>query len=96
LAAGHIVAENEAAQRKANALNARFKPMEPDRVKAPEFGWDYAATHRVMPGPAGGGLVISINDHCQLLIMPLPFIGCILGKQEANGGLFKNLHGPAD
>jgi hypothetical protein len=92
LAAGHIVEQEETAQRQADALNARFKPLAPDSIRAPEFGWDYAATHRVMPAPSGIGLVISINDNCQLLIMPLPFIGCTLGKLPANGGLFKNMN----
>jgi hypothetical protein len=91
--AKQIVAAEDAAASRANALTARFKPMPPPRVRGPEFGWDYAATHRITPLPQGG-FVYSINDYCQILVLPLPFIGCALGKSHANGDLFKNRHPP--
>ena len=92
LSAQHIVEAEDIAKRQANALTAPFKPLAPDRIRGPEFGWS-AATHRIAPLP-GGGLVYTLNDHCQLLVFPMPFIGCAVGKIEANGDLFKYMHPP--
>jgi hypothetical protein len=55
----------------------------------PQFAWDHAATHRVEAIP-GGGILINLNDNCVLLIFPLPFVGCGIGKRPANGNLFIN------
>jgi hypothetical protein len=88
-----IVAAEDAADRRAHALTSHFKPLPPPRVKGPEFGWDYAATHRVEPLP-GGGLAISLNDNCQLVVLPMPFIGCVIGKLKPNGNLFEYMHPP--
>ncbi len=62
--------------------------------KAPQFDWDYAATHRVEQ-IEGGGLLVHLDDHCVLVLFPLPFIGCGLGTKPANGDLFKNMGAPA-
>jgi hypothetical protein len=91
--AARIVAAEDAAERRANALTAHFKPLPPPRVAGPQFGWDYASTHRFTNLP-GGGFVYAINDNCQILIFIVPFIGCTIGKQPVNGDLFKNLHPP--
>jgi hypothetical protein len=58
--------------------------------KPPEFGWSYAATHRVESLP-GGGLLVKLNDNCVLVFNPLPFFFCAPGKKPANGDLFKNI-----
>ncbi len=71
---------------------ADFAHVFPTQPKMPEqFAWDYAATHRVEALPQGG-LAIHINDNCVLLIFPLPFIGCAIGKKPANGGIFESMH----
>ena len=93
LSAQHIVEAEEIAKRQANALTAHIKPLAPDRVRGPGFGWGYASTHRISPMP-GGGFVYAFSDHCQLMIFPMPFIGCRIGKTKANGDLFKYLHPP--
>ena len=90
--AQQIVAAEDAAKRQANALTARFKPLAPDRVRGPEFGWS-VATHRIAHLP-GGGLAYNLNDHCQLVIFPMLFAGCSIGKIEANGDLFKYMRPP--
>ena len=92
--AQHIVEAEDDAARKAAALTSRFKPLPGPRVRGPEFAWDYAHTHRITPLPRGG-FVIALNDRCSLAILPLPMIGCSVGrKPPANGNLFINLHPP--
>jgi hypothetical protein len=59
-------------------------------AKVPQFGWDYVATHRVESIPEGG-LLVHLNDNCVLVLFPLPFAGCGIGKKPANGELFKNM-----
>ncbi len=88
-----VQAEDEAA-RKAAALTARFKPLPGPRVRGPEFGWDYAPTHRITHAP-GGGFVVALNDRCAILIFLIPMIGCSIGTPPpANGDLFKYMHKP--
>lgn len=70
---------------------AHAYPRQPN--KPPQFAWDYAATHRVETMPQGG-IVIHLNDNCVLLIIPLPFAICSIGKHPANGNLFEHLHDP--
>jgi hypothetical protein len=78
----------------AAALTAHFKPLPGPRVRGPEFGWDYAATHRITR-PEGGGLLIALNDRCAIFIFLLPMIGCSIGPgPPANGDLFKYMHKP--
>ncbi len=38
--------------------------------------------------------IYTINDHCQLVVFPFPFLGCRLGKLPVNGELFRNMHPP--
>lgn len=92
--AQHIVEAEDDAARKTAALTSRFKPLPGPRVPGPEFAWDYAHTHRITPLPRGG-FVIALNDRCSIAILPLPMIGCSVGrKPPANGNLFMNLHPP--
>jgi hypothetical protein len=89
-----IVEAEDAAARRAAALTAHFKPLPGPRVRGPEFGWDYAHTHRVTHAE-GGGLLIALNDRCTIFIFLLPMIGCSIGHQPpANGDLFKFMHKP--
>jgi hypothetical protein len=67
----------------------------PAAAKPPDFGWDYAATHRVESLP-GGGLLINLNDRCVLLLAPLPFAVCGIGTKPANGELFEHMRNAAD
>jgi hypothetical protein len=62
-------------------------------AKAPEFGWDYAATHRVESIPEGG-LLLHLNENCVLVLSPLPFVGCEIGRKKANGDLFEHMQDP--
>jgi hypothetical protein len=92
--AQHIVEAEDDAARKAAALTSRFKPLPGPRVQGPEFAWDYAHTHRITP-LQGGGFVIALNDRCSIAILPLPMLGCSVGrKSPANGDLFKIMHPP--
>jgi hypothetical protein len=89
-----IVEAEDNVARQAAALTARFRPLPGPRVRGPEFGWDYAATHRITR-PEGGGLLIAFNDRCAIFILLLPMIGCSIGpKPPANGDLFKYMHKP--
>jgi hypothetical protein len=63
-------------------------------AKPPEFGWDYAATHRVESLPQGG-LLVNLNDRCVLLLAPLPFAFCGIGTKKANGELFEHMRDAA-
>jgi hypothetical protein len=79
---------NELAQKRHEMDFAHAYPTTP--TKPPQFAWNYAATHRVEALPQGG-LLIHINDNCVLLIFPLPFVGCGIGKLPANGDLFEHM-----
>jgi len=93
--------ELDRAVRDAAAAEASRKPLDfgfpqaftAPSSKSPEFGWSYAPTHRVESMP-GGGLLINLNDNCVIVISPLPFVVCALGKKTANGDLFKHMHDP--
>ena len=61
--------------------------------KVEEFAWDYVATHRVESIPEGG-IVVHLNEHCVLVLFPLPFMGCGIGKKKPNGQLFENMRDP--
>jgi hypothetical protein len=88
LAARDAIAE-ELAQKRHELDFAHAFPTQP---KTPQqFAWDYAATHRIEAIP-GGGMLVHINDNCVLIIFPLPFIGCGIGKRPANGDLFEHRH----
>jgi hypothetical protein len=92
--AQQVVEAEDAAARRVAALTARFKPLPGPRVRGPEFGWDYAHTHRITPAE-GGGLLIALNDRCTIFIFLFPMIGCSIGHQPpANGDLFEFMHKP--
>jgi hypothetical protein len=57
--------------------------------KAPEFAWDRVHTHRVES--VGGALLVHVNDHCMIVLTPLPFPICTPGKRPANGDLFEHM-----
>jgi hypothetical protein len=61
--------------------------------KASQFGWDYVATHRVESIPEGG-LLLHLNENCVLVLFPLPFVGCGIGRKQANGDLFEHMRDP--
>jgi len=63
----------------------------PDRGKKSEFGWDLTHTQRIEPVD-GGGILIRLSDHCVLLVFPLPFVGCGIGKIPPRGDLFDHMH----
>jgi hypothetical protein len=65
----------------------------PDRKQQAEFGWDHSHTHRV-EAVEGGGILIHINDRCALVLFPLPFAGCGIGKIPVRGDLFDHMHAP--
>jgi hypothetical protein len=79
----------ELAQKRHELDFAHVFPAQPK--KSQQFAWDYAATHRIEPIP-GGGMLVHLNDNCVLIIFPLPFIGCAIGKHPANGDLFERRH----
>jgi hypothetical protein len=60
-------------------------------AKKSEFGWDYAATHRVQSN--GVATVIALNDRCSLVLAgPIPFPICGIGKIPPRGDLFDHMH----
>jgi hypothetical protein len=63
----------------------------PDRERKSDFGWDRSHTHRV-EGIEGGGILIHINERCVLVLFPLPFAGCGIGKIPVRGDLFEHMH----
>jgi hypothetical protein len=88
LAAKHALA-TELAQKRHELDFAHAFPAQPK--KSYQFAWDYAATHRIEAIPEGG-MLVHLNDYCVLIIFPLPFIGCGIGKLPANGDLFEHRH----
>jgi hypothetical protein len=65
----------------------------PDPKLKADFGWDHSHTHRVET-IEGGGILIHINDRCVLVLFPLPFGGCGIGKIPVRGDLFEHMHEP--
>jgi hypothetical protein len=63
----------------------------PDPKQKADFGWDYSHTHRV-ENIEGGGILIHISDRCVLVLFPLPFGGCSIGKIPARGDLLDHMH----
>jgi hypothetical protein len=43
----------------------------------------------------GGALVVHINDNCEFVMTPLPFLFCRPGKRPANGDLFEHMKDPS-
>jgi hypothetical protein len=71
-----------------------FPQVERPPAAEPEFGWDYARTHRVQQID-GGGLLVNLNDNCVLVFVPLPFVFCRPGHKPANGELFRDMKLPS-
>ena len=67
-----------------------FPAAEAPLAKRPQFGWDYAATHRIQPID-GGELLVNLNDNCAMVFLPLPFVFCKPGHKPANGELFRHM-----
>lgn len=86
LAAKNAVA-NQLAQKRHELDFAHAFPTLPKKPQ--QFAWDYAATHRIEAIP-GGGMLVHLNDNCVLILFPLPFVGCGIGKRPANGDLFEH------
>ena len=63
----------------------------PDRKQKSEFGWDRTHTRRIEP-IEGGGILIRLSDHCVLVLFPLPFAGCGIGKIPVRGDLFDHMN----
>ncbi len=60
----------------------------------PQFGWDYAATHRVQSLPEGG-VLINVNDRCTIVIFLIATFGCSLDRPPPQrGDLFQHMHDP--
>jgi len=95
-AATREIEAGEQRAREARALAPKLSPaFALPRARRPEFGWDYAATHRVEAG-RGGITVIHIGDNCGValyLLIPMAF-GCAVGKVPVRGDLFGHLHDP--
>jgi hypothetical protein len=72
-----------------------FPHLPSGSANAPQFDWDYAATHRVERTP-DGGLVLHLNDRCVLVFTPIPFPFCAIGTKKPDADLFKNMNKPAD
>ena len=89
-----IVEAEDTAARRAAALTSHFKPLPGPRLRGPQFGWDYAPTHRITHAE-GGGFIVALNDRCAILIFLIPMIGCSIGQlPPPNGDLFKYMHKP--
>ena len=58
---------------------------------APEFGWDYASTHRLEALPQGG-MLLNLNDRCAIVIYGFIFPFCRIGRIPVNGHLFDHMH----
>jgi hypothetical protein len=63
----------------------------PDPKQKADFGWDHSHTHRVET-IEGGAILIHINERCVLVLFPLPFAGCGIGKIPARGDLLDHMH----
>jgi hypothetical protein len=58
--------------------------------KPAQIAWDYAATHPIETLPQGG-ILIHLGDRCVLVLIPLPLVGCAIGKTPASGDLFDHM-----
>ncbi len=86
-AASRQIARDAAAKRRASALDHASVPRYLAPVPgSPQFGWNYAATHRVEFQPL---LVVHVNDRC--VWVALFFAACKIGAMPANGELFKRM-----
>jgi hypothetical protein len=94
LNAQQIVAAEDDAKRRANALTAPYKPMPGPRVRGHQFGWDLHPKYR-FSSLGQGAFVFPLSEQCAMVVVVLPWFGCSLGpKPAANGDLFKYMRGP--
>ena len=89
---GAMQREVRAEESQAPARKLRFGfPQQPARAAAvPEFGWDYASTHRLQALPQGG-MLINLNDRCGLVFYGFLFPFCRIGRIPVNGHLFDHM-----
>jgi hypothetical protein len=67
----------------------------PEQKQKPEFAWDRSHTQRV-ESLETGGILIHINDRCALvLLFPMSFASCSIGKIPVRGDLFDSMHDAA-
>lgn len=92
--AQHIVESEDRAARQAGALTAMIRPhLGPHNPYVP-FQWDPNPRYR-WQHVQGGGFVMPLNDHCEVFVLIMVFIGCTVGElPPARGDLFKNMHPP--
>jgi hypothetical protein len=79
---------NELAQKRHDFDFAHAYPTPVKRP--PQFAWNYAATHPIEALPEGR-ILIHLGDNCVLLLLPLPLVGCGIGKRPVNGDLFQHM-----
>jgi hypothetical protein len=63
----------------------------PDRNQKSDFAWDRKHTQR-LESIEGGGILLHLSDRCVLVVFPLPFVGCGIGKIPVRGDLFEHMH----
>jgi hypothetical protein len=89
---------SDAASRAATKPDVRdfgYPKREPEARAKKEFGWDKTHTERISALPEGG-MLIRLNDNCAIIIAPLPFGGCTIGKRKARGDLFDEMQAPVE
>lgn len=86
LVAKSTASADEAAQRRDFGF-----PRRAPSTKTPTFDWDRVHTHRLEIVPEGG-VIIHLSDKCVMVLMPLPFAFCGIGKKEANGHLLDHMN----
>ena len=94
IAADDLVRSDADAARRAAGLSQWKSHVMPAPIAAgaPQFSWDYAATHRLESSPHG--LVVNLNDRCSLLISVSAMAvmgGCKLGELPVHGNLFMHM-----
>ena len=91
---GALRSEVRAQESRSRAGIPRFGLPQPRAREppAPEFGWDYAHTHRLRQ-LSGGGLLINVSDRCAVVIYAFLLVGgCNIGRIPVNGRLFDHMH----
>lgn len=72
-----------------------FPGMPGRACHAHHFAWDYAATHRLQALPTGATLLM-LNDRCAIVFAPFPIVGCLLGRVNTKGDLFRHMNDARD
>ena len=77
------------------SLDESVRATHPRRSGSPSTLWDDKHIHPVFP-IAGGGLGMWLGDRCVLILAPLPFMSCGIGKTPApRGDLFDQMRDKA-